>query len=489
MYIGIDLGTSSVKAVIMDEHFFVLAQNSQPLSVSRPQALWSEQNPEDWWQATCAAVDALKTSHANELSQVKAIGLSGQMHGATLLDKNNKVLRPAILWNDSRAFKQCETLEALVDDIRTITCNKVMPGFTAPKLLWVKEHEPEIFNQVAKVLLPKDYLRFRLSGDYASDMSDSSGTAWMDVNNRGWSGKILAACDLTQKQMPTLFEGTEITGTVSDAIAKQWGVPVNTPIAAGAGDNAAAAVSMNVIKPGSAFLSLGTSGVYFVSSDNCKANTERGVHMFAHCLPNTWHSMNCHLSAANCLTWFAELVNADLQKLMASTEAAKVEEPLLFLPYLSGERSPHNNPYARGVFFGLSHNTTREAMLQAVLEGIAFNFKDGQDAFDEAGITAHEIYVVGGGSRSLYWGKILAAVLNKELHYCENSDVGAALGAAKLAYLAVNKVDPNMAFPRDAVKTVIKPDADLVCHYQKVYPLFKELYNNNVGLFDRLNFS
>lgn len=291
-----------------------------------------------------------KKSHAKELAQVKAIGLSGQMHGATLLDKNDKVLRPAILWNDGRSAEQCQQLEAQLPEVIKITCNRVMPGFTAPKVLWVKQHEPEIFKQIAKVLLPKDYLRLQISGDYASDMSDSSGTSWFDVKKRCWSKEILQACGLTEQQMPILYEGTEITGKILPAIAQQWGVSENTLIAAGGGDNAAGAVSMNVIQSGTAFLSLGTSGVYFVSNDSCQPNPEHGVHTFAHCLPNTWHSMNCHLSAANCLTWLAELTNSDLKKLIHNTEHHQQSEPLFFLPYLSGERSPHNNPYARGAF-------------------------------------------------------------------------------------------------------------------------------------------
>lgn len=484
MYLGIDLGTSSVKIIMMDDNFNVVAHSSQNLTISRLKPLWSEQNPQEWWDATCVAMNDLKKSHAKELMRVKAIGLSGQMHGAVLLDKQAKVLRPAILWNDGRSAEQCQQLESGMPDIIDITCNRVMPGFTAPKVFWVKQHEPDIFKQVAKILLPKDYLRLKISGDYASDMSDASGTSWLDVKNRCWSDKILNFCDLTEQQMPTLYEGNQITGNVLPEVAKEWGISEDVVIAAGGGDNAATAISMNVIRSGSAFLSLGTSGVYFISSDICQPHVEQGVHTFAHCLPNLWHSMNCHLSAANCLTWLAELTNSDVKTLVKNAEQHQMREPLFFLPYLSGERSPHNNASARGMFFGLSHSTTQEDMMQAVLEGVAYNFREGQDALED--INIKDIYVVGGGARSAYWGEILSAVLNKELNYCEDAEVGGALGAARLGYLAANNADPFSAFPANSVKMIIKPDAKKVAYYEKYYPFYKALYANNKKLFNEI---
>lgn len=486
MYLGIDLGTSSVKVVIVDDDLNVIAQASESLTISNPKPLWSEQNPADWWQATCTAMHTLKQNHATELAQVRAIGLSGQMHGATLLDENNNVLRPAMLWNDVRSGAECQWLETHVPGMIDITCNRVMAGFTAPKVLWVKNHEPEAFAQTAKILLPKDYLRLKISGDYATDMSDASGTSWLDVKNRCWSKEILSACDLTIDHMPKVFEGTQITGRVLPEIAQQWGIPETTVIAAGAGDNAAAAISMKVINSGDGFLSLGTSGVYFIANEQCHANPYHGVHTYAHCLPNRWHSMNCHLSAANCLTWFAEIADADIAELIEKVEQLATQEPLLFLPYLSGERSPHSNPYARGMFFGLSHSTTKTDMFKAVLEGIAFNFKQGQDAFNEVGVQAKSIYVVGGGAKSYYWGKLLAAILDQPLIYCQDCEVGAAVGAARLAYLAVNDLPAEKALADNQVATVIEPEPELVEYYKKLYPAFKSLYRNNKDLFQQL---
>lgn len=316
MYLGIDLGTSSVKGVVLNENT-ILDQASFPLDISRPQALWSEQDPADWWAATVSVIQALDPKYR---SQIKTIGLAGQMHGAVILGKNDRVLRPAILWNDARSQQECLELTAKVPDLETQFGNKLMPGFTSPKLAWIKKHEPELFDQIEKVLLPKDYIRLKLSGNYATDMSDAAGTGWLDVKARAWSETLLAGNDLKLSTMPTLYEGTELTGKILPEVATELGLSPEVSIAAGGGDNAAAAVSMNVIENGSAFLSLGTSGVYFVSSDCYQPNPEQGVHMFAHCLPQTWHSMNCHLSATNCLTWLAELTQSEIVNLLEQAE-------------------------------------------------------------------------------------------------------------------------------------------------------------------------
>src|SRR5690606_16048679 len=305
MYIGIDLGTSGIKVILLGENAAVIDSASAELEVSRPQPLWSEQAPDHWWQALQSCMQQLATRQS--LAGVKAIGLAGQMHGATLLDADNQLIRPAILWNDGRAFAQCQQLQQQVPALTQLTGNLAMPGFTAPKLLWLRQHEPEQFNRVAKVLLPKDYLRFCLSGDYASDMSDSAGTLWLDVAKRDWSDELLTACGLNRSHMPALYEGNQITGSLLPELAERWGMP-QVPLVAGGGDNAAGAVGAGIVKPGQAMLSLGTSGVYFAVSDGFKANPQSAVHSFCHALPGSWHLMSVMLSAASSLQWYADNV-------------------------------------------------------------------------------------------------------------------------------------------------------------------------------------
>lgn len=303
MYLGIDLGTSGVKLVLLDEQQTLLATHSTALSISRPQPLWSEQNPAEWWQAIQTSIQALKSQY--DLKQIKAIGLTGQMHGAVVLDQQNHVLYPAILWNDGRSFAECVELEQQVPDSRQITGNLMMPGFTAPKLKWLAKHQPNLFSQIHKVLLPKDYIRLLMTGDYVSDMSDAAGTMWLDVAKRAWSEPLLAACGLSLEQMPELREGNQISAVLSPEIAEQWGInPV--PVIAGGGDNAAGAIGVGLYKAGQAMLSLGTSGVYFVVTDKFVSNPEKAVHSFCHALPQRWHLMSVILSAASCIDWANE---------------------------------------------------------------------------------------------------------------------------------------------------------------------------------------
>jgi xylulokinase len=487
MYLGIDLGTSSVKVVLLNDEQEVIGQHSQPLTVSQPKPLWSEQDPEHWWQATREAMRQLKKQYSKSLGAVKAIGLSGQQHGATLLDKSQKVLRPAMLWNDGRAMAQCKTL-SLVDNHADITGSAIMAGFTAPKVLWVSEHEPEIFKQIDKVLLPKDYLRLRMTGDYATDLSDASGTAWLDVGKRNWSDAMLAATGLTQDHMPKLHEGSQITGTLSASIANEWGMQANTVVVGGGGDNPAGAISMNVIKPGSAFLSLGTSGVYFVASHSYQPNAAGGIHTFCHCLPEQWHYMSVHLSAASCLSWLANTLQvASTKELLLEAEknfTTDSHSPVIFLPYLSGERTPHGNPHAKGLFFGMTHSTNRSDLTRAVLEGVAFAFADGQDAMLQANVVIDDVSVVGGGAKSLFWGKILAAALQRPLNYRVNREVGSALGAARLGFIAANNLDPLTAFVMPPVETVIEPDPELVNAYVKKQQVFRKLYLRLEDMFE-----
>ncbi|WP_435928531.1 xylulokinase [Dryocola sp. BD613] len=437
MYIGIDLGTSGVKAILLGEEGEVLATRTEPLSVSRPHPLWSEQDPEHWWQATDRAMKALGEQHS--LTGVKALGIAGQMHGATLLDSKQRVLRPAILWNDGRSGEECALLEANVENSRDITGNLMMPGFTAPKLLWVERHEPDIFTQINKVLLPKDYLRLRMTGEFASDMSDAAGTMWLDVAKRDWSDSMLDACRLSRRHMPELFEGSEITGALKADVAQAWKMPA-VPVVAGGGDNAAGAIGVGMVDAGQAMLSLGTSGVYFAVSDGFRSRPESAVHSFCHALPNRWHLMSVMLSAASCLDWAAKLTGlGSVPALLTAAEQANQEAGVVwFLPYLSGERTPHNNPQAKGVFFGLTHQHGPAELARAVLEGVGYALADGMDAVHACGITPESVTLIGGGARSSYWRQMLADISGQTLDYRTGGDVGPALGAARLAQIAIS---------------------------------------------------
>jgi len=458
MFMGIDIGTSGVKAVVTASDGRVLSQCSAALSVSRPQELWSEQAPDDWVDATHRAVLGLD---ADLRRAVAAIGLAGQMHGATLLGADDRPLRPAILWNDGRSHAQCAALEAAEPQSRAITGNIAMPGFTAPKLLWVRDHEPEVFAATKTVLLPKDYVRLALTGEKASDMSDAAGTLWVDVARRTWSEAMLAATGLTLDHMPRLYEGPQITGHLRAEVAAQWGMEA-VPVVAGAGDNAAGALGVGVTGEGQGMLSLGTSGVICVAGDAFRPNPARAVHAFCHALPGVWHQMSVHLSAASCIDWAASACQvpgpAEFFALAEST--GPCAGPELFLPYLSGERTPHNDPHLRAGFVGLSHETTTARLAAAVLEGVAFAHADGIDALREAGTHIEELAVIGGGSRSLYWGHILASVLGVRLLYLEGGEVGPALGAARLAQLGMGG-DPAAICTRPPIRATIEPDLDL----------------------------
>lgn len=476
MYIGIDLGTSGVKAILLGEQGQLLASHSEPLPISRPHPLWSEQSPEDWWQATDRAMLALGKQH--NLQPVKAIGLTGQMHGATLLDKQQQVLRPAILWNDGRSFAQCQTLEQAVPNSRDITGNLMMPGFTAPKLLWVKENEPQLFNQIDKVLLPKDYLRWCITGEFASDMSDAAGTLWLNVAQRDWDDSMLNACGLTRAQMPALFEGNQITGMVHSQLAQRWGM-ASVPVVAGGGDNAAGAVGVGLYQAGQAMLSLGTSGVYFAVSDGFLSNPARAVHSFCHALPQTWHLMSVILSAAACLDWACQLTNVDsVATLLRNVEqATPAAAPLWFLPYLSGERTPHNNPNAKGAFWGLTHQHGPNDLARAVLEGVGFALADGMDVLHASSLQPSSITLIGGGARSPFWRQMLADISGQQLEYRTGGDVGPALGAARLAQIALNPEQPLSALlPQLPLEQVHKPNAERHQYYTEQRATFRELY-------------
>jgi xylulokinase len=476
MYLGIDIGTSGVKAVLMDDTGAVRGIASAPLSVSRPHDLWSEQDPAHWWAATNSAVSDLDLGMRRA---VKAIGLSGQMHGATLLGEDNRALRPAILWNDGRSAAQCAALEAAIPALGQITGNRAMPGFTAPKLQWVREHEPDVFAQVRMVLLPKDYVRLRMTGVLASDMSDSAGTLWMDVGARRWSDEMLAATGLDRSHMPALFEGSQFTGELRAELAEAWGM-ARVPVAAGGGDNAAGAVGVGVVKPGDAFLSLGTSGVLFLAGSGYTPNPAGGVHSFCHALPGRWHQMSVILSAASCADWAATLTGAgDTGAFFAAIEARNTPAASeIFLPYLSGERTPHNDPHAKGLLFGLTHQSDAAAIGQAVLEGVAFAFRDGLDALNDSGAPVGSITVIGGGAKSHYWGRILASALGRPLLYRAGGEVGPAYGAARLAQLADTGGAVETICQAPAITHVAEPDKELADRYSERMPKYRALYRN-----------
>lgn len=476
MYIGIDLGTSGVKVLLLDNEDQIVATHSEPLTVSRPQPLWSEQDASHWWSATDKGMKKLQQQH--DLSRVKAIGLSGQMHGATLLDKNGELLTPAILWNDGRSFAECQALEHQVANSRELTGNIMMPGFTAPKLLWVKNNEPDIFDKVNKVLLPKDYLRYKMSGDFASDMSDSAGTMWLNVAKRDWDDALLSATGLTRKHMPDLFEGDEITGILSEEIAEQWGMS-SVPIVAGAGDNAAGAIGVGITQPKQAMLSLGTSGVYFAVSDGFVGNPESALHSFCHALPRTWHAMSVILSAASCLDWVASLTGQpDVGSMLKEVEqSADRESNVIFLPYLSGERTPHNDPNAKGVFFGMTHSTTKLELALAVLEGVGFALADGLDALHATSLVPEEVNLIGGGAKSEFWRQMLADITNMNLVYRVGGEVGPALGAARLARLAVTEgLTVSDCCPIPELKQRHTPNAERAELYKVKRDKYRSLY-------------
>ena len=476
-YLGLDIGTSGVKAVLIDEEGRALGEASAPLAVSRPRPGFSEQDPADWWTAVLAAVDTLKAQHPEAIAAMAGIGLSGQMHGATLLDQDNRVIRPAILWNDVRSAAECVEMEAALPTLRQIAGNIAMPGFTAPKILWIKKHEPDNYARIAKVLLPKDYIRFLLAGTYVTDMSDAAGTLWLDVEYRGWSDDLLAITGLSTAHMPALVEGSEPSGHLSVELCRRWGIAQAPVIAGGGGDNAASACGIGAVEPGTGFVSLGTSGVLFVSNEKFSPNTEGAVHAFCHAIPKTWHQMGVFLSATDSLNWLARLVGQDaaaLTEAVAGDYAGPGEE--IFLPYLSGERTPHNNANARGSFVGLSHLSNATTMARAVMEGVAYAVRDCQRVLSDAGTTIDTLIAVGGGSKSELWLEMIATNLGMAIAVPEDGDFGGAFGAARLGLIAATGADPKAVCTQPKIKKTIDPRADLRAAHDKQYQRYRALY-------------
>jgi xylulokinase len=476
MYLGLDLGTSGVKAMLMDGDQKIIGSGHGVLDVSRPHSGWSEQAPADWIRATEEAIAELRKAHPNELAAVKGIGLSGQMHGATLLDGSDNVLRPCILWNDTRSFKEAATLDA-DPRFRALTGNIVFPGFTAPKLAWVKNNEPEIFAKVRKVLLPKDYLRLWLSGEHISEMSDSAGTSWLDTGKRKWSPELLAATGLDESQMPRLVEGTDKAGSLRGELASKWGMGPDVVIAGGAGDNAASACGMGTVGEGHAFVSLGTSGVLFAANARYLPKPESAVHAFCHALPNTWHQMGVILSATDALNWYSGIAGKSAAELTSELgDELKAPTSVTFLPYLSGERTPHNDAKIRGVFTGLGHESSRVVLTQAVLEGVTFAIRDNLEALKSAGTSISRVTAIGGGSRSKYWLKSIATSLGVPVDIPQDGDFGAAFGAARLGLIAATGADPVKVCTPPSTDETIEPVSALTSAYEEAYARYRKTY-------------
>ncbi|MBB3289829.1 MULTISPECIES: xylulokinase [unclassified Rhizobium] len=482
MYLGLDLGTSGVKAMLIDGNQKIIGSANGELDVSRPHPGWSEQDPAHWIRATEEAVAGLKAAHPKELAAVRGIGLSGQMHGATLLDADDKVLRPCILWNDTRSYHEAAALDA-DPRFRALTGNIVFPGFTAPKLAWVAKHEPEIFARVRWVLLPKDYLRLWLTGEHMSEMSDSAGTSWLDTGKRKWSSELLAATNLDEKQMPALVEGTDVAGKLRSELASKWGIGGDVVVAGGAGDNAASACGMGTVSHGAAFVSLGTSGVLFAANGSYLPKPESAVHAFCHALPNTWHQMGVILSATDALNWHSHVTGKSAAELTSELgETLKAPSSVTFLPYLSGERTPHNDATIRGAFIGLGHESGRAVLTQAVLEGVSFAIRDNLEALRSAGTDIARVTAIGGGSRSRYWLASIATALGVPVDLPADGDFGAAFGAARLGLIAATGADPvavctppQTAGTIDPVASLTDAYADAYKRYRAVYPAIKPL--------------
>ncbi len=481
--LGIDISTTSSKALLMDDRGKVVAVASSPHTLQTPKLLWVEQNPLEWWEAVIACIQAVAKQTGFTRKDIAAIGLTGQMHGLVLLDESGQVLRPAILWNDQRTQSQCDDIHRRVGRERfiQITGNLALTGFTAPKILWVAQNEPEVYARVRHVLLPKDYIRYRLSGEYAMDKADGSGTVLFDLRKRTWSSEVLEALEIEPAWMPPTFEGQEITGSVNAEAAAATGLVVGTPIVAGAGDQAAQAVGVGAVESGLVALTIGTSGVVFASTPLALVEPEGRLHAFCHAAPGMWHLMGVMLSAAGSLQWYRDALapGISFDDLLKEADNIPVgSEGLQYLPYLSGERTPYADPLARGAFIGLTLRHRRGHLTRAVLEGVSFGLKDIFILIQHAGLgEINQVRASGGGIKSALWRQILASVLETEL-VTVNAVEGAAYGAALLAGVGVG-VWPDVATAcRQVIKVVdtTKPDESQAIIYRKMYPLFRELY-------------
>ncbi|MFO1149679.1 MAG: xylulokinase [Alsobacter sp.] len=476
-WLGIDIGTSAVKAVLLDEREQAVAADERPVATARPRPGWSEQEPEAWWQVVVSVMDGLAAQAPGALADVRAIGLSGQMHGVVLLGADDKPLRPAILWNDARAAAEAEALGRDHPELARVVGVIPMAGFTAPKLPWLRAHEPAIFRAIRTVMLPKDYVRLRLTGERFSEMSDAAGTWWLDEARRRWCEPALAACGLGPEQVPPLLEGSDNAGLLRPDLARRWGMRADVVVAAGAGDAAAGAVGAGAVHDGDAFVSLGTSAQLFVTTAEYRPAPDTLVHAFAHALPGLWYQMGAMLNGASALGFAAGLLGRDIDALVAEAGAIPPgSSSLLALPYLTGERTPHNDPAARGVIFGLTPATTPAEVALAVMEGVAFSIRDAQEALAASGTKVARAGFSGGGARSLLWTRILASVLGAPLVRARGAVAGPALGAARLARLALTHEAPSDVCGAPDMLDETPPDPALQDLYASRYERFRRLY-------------
>jgi xylulokinase len=492
-YLGIDVSTTGSKALLIDAAGVVVASASSPHTLQTPKPLWSEQNSEEWWTASCAAIREALSQAGVGGDSVAAVGLTGQMHGLVLLDVEGKVLRPAILWNDQRTAAQCDDIRARLGKERLIhiTGNDALTGFTAPKILWVQQNEPAVYAKTRHILLPKDYLRYRLTDAYAMDKADGSGTILFDLKKRNWSGEMLSALGIPAEWLPPTFEGPEFTGSVTTSAAAETGLKPGTPVAAGGGDQAAGAVGVGAVEPGIIALTLGTSGVVFATTPSALIEPEGRLHAFCHAVPGLWHFMGVMLSAAGSLQWYRDTIAPEVEFDALLKEAESVpagSEGLLFLPYLSGERTPHPDPLARGAWIGLTLRHSRGHLTRAVLEGVAYGLKDGFALIRSAGLgEVRQVRVSGGGAKSALWRQILASVLEAEL-VTVNTTEGAAYGAAILAGVGAGAwVDvPSACKAAVRVTGSTRPDPGQMAVYRDKYLIYRDLYPALKGFFQKM---
>ena len=488
LYIGVDLGTSAVKLLLMDEKGKIHNIVSKEYPLSFPHPGWSEQNPQDWKEQSLAGIKELIADA--DKSQIAGISFGGQMHGLVVLDENDEVIRPAILWNDGRTTKETDYLNEVIgkDKLSKYTANIAFAGFTAPKILWMKEQEPENFAKINKIMLPKDYLAYVLSGVHCTDYSDASGMLLLDVEHKCWSKEMLEICNVKEEQLPTLYESYEVVGNVKPEIAEELGIPTSVKVIAGAGDNAAAAVGTGTVGEGRCNNSLGTSGTIFISSKKFGVDEHNALHSFDHA-DGYYHLMGCMLSAASCNKWWMDEILKTKEYAKEQEQIRKLgENKVFYLPYLMGERSPHNDPKARATFIGMTMDTTREDMTQAVLEGVAFGLRDSLEVARSLGIQIERTKICGGGAKSPLWKKIVANVMNLKVDVIE-SEEGPGYGGAILAAVGCKEFASVEEATEKLVKIVdtVEPDAELVAKYEERYQKFRQIYPTLKGLFQELN--
>ncbi|MFT6531908.1 MAG: xylulokinase [Limimaricola cinnabarinus] len=474
-YLGIDLGTSGLRALLVDDEGVPMGAVERHYAAAHPRSGWSEQDPADWIAALEGAVADLRAAHP-AFAGLRGIGVAGHMHGATLLDAKDRVIRPCILWNDTRAHAEAAQLDA-TEGVRALSGNIVFPGFTAPKLEWVRTNEPEAYARVAKVLLPAAYLNLYLTGTHVADMSDSAGTSWLDTGARDWSDALLGAGHMRRDQMPRLVEGCERAGELRADLVSAWGLDGAVAVAGGAGDNAAAACGIGALSEGEGFLSLGTSGVLLAARDGYCPAPETALHTFCHAVPKRWYQMGVMLSAADSLTWLSSITGTGAAELTGALgDTLLPPGRVRFLPYLSGERTPHNDAEIRGSFTGIGADTTRDDLTRAVLEGVAFGLRDSHEALKASGARIDRLMAIGGGTRSRYWLRLIATVLGVPLDLPKDGEFGAALGAARLGLIAAMGVAPENVMLRPAIGASIKPEAGLRADFDKTYAAFRASY-------------